>query len=413
MKKQLLSTSALVAAGLVALSTGAEAQTAPGSSPITMSLGGFMRQHFGYVDQDNVTGIGAPSSLTGKPAGIVQWSDTEIYFLGKTTLSNGIAIGVRVELEGNTSTDMIDESFLTMEGTFGTVHLGSTDNAAQKMVYTAPSAWSGGSYANAAGTPGAGGASGGFPSTGTGTGLTGTLAMGEDDSNLISYFTPRIEGFQLGYSYIPQLPQDDNVALNGGENYARGQAVGVNFVRNLAGVDVSLSAGYMKWNKPESTTLLNSATLKDPKAWTIGGQLGYAGFKVGGGYGKVKDFMVLSGSTPAGGTQASGTASAGNSGDGDAWEYGITYTFGPTTVGITGNSGRYQAQTANAAMDHQETWRLEGTYILGPGVNFTASLYQSDVKGEKGPQSNGVAPADFDGDNNKVTGIVAAVALSF
>jgi len=409
MKKQLLSTSALVAAGLVALSTGAEAQTAPGSSPITMSLGGFMRQHFGYVDQDDVLGLSSPATVTGKPAHVVQWSDTEIYFLGKTTLSNGIAIGVRVELEGNTSTDMIDESFMQIEGTFGTIHLGSTDNAAQKMVYTAPSAWTGGSYANGAGTPAAAGIAGMSP-TNTGTGLTGTLAMGEDDSNLISYFTPRIEGFQLGYSYIPQIQQDNNVALNAGASYGRGNSLGLNFVRNIAGVDVNLSAGYMQWKKPDNTAVFNTATLQDPKAWTVGGQLGYAGFKVGGGYGKVEDYMQIT-AAAAGATAAVGTTAT-NSGDGDAYEYGITYTFGPTTVGITGNSGRMQSTTTNPGMDHQETWRLEGSYVLGPGVSFTASLYQSEAKGERAANVQGTA-SGVDTDNNKVTGLVAAVALSF
>ena len=93
MKKILLGTTAIVAAGMIA------APSADAADKIKISVGGYMNQWFGYTTADDES---------GEYQGFNNVSDTEIFFTGMTTLDNGISFGVNVQLEGNTSGDQID-----------------------------------------------------------------------------------------------------------------------------------------------------------------------------------------------------------------------------------------------------------------------------------------------------------------
>jgi hypothetical protein len=419
MKKHLLSTSALVAAGMIAgTGTGmvagsgtAQAQTAPASSPIQITVGGYMRQFFGYADnQDRVSA--APtgnSTVTGKPAKLVSQMDTEIWFQGKTTLSNGISVAVRVELEGNTSNDMIDESFVAVEGAFGRLEMGSTDNASNKTLISAPAA-----------TPGTMTDAGIGPfhiQTIAGKGSVdphntfGAMAFHDDDSAKISYYTPRFEGFQLGISYIPEQTQDRAGPAYGtswsSSTYNRGIAAGVNFTRAFGAVNVAASLGGSQWKKPQSAAT-DTSTLQDPKSYGGGLQIGFAGFRVGGAYVNVKDHRLLAGSDIAGGNPSSTATLADFWAHGEAWDAGVTYTFGPAVVGFKYQNFKNRGQTAVLGDDKGDVYGLTGKYTLGPGVDVAALLYHAKVKGAGTTLANG-----NDADNNKSTGLVGGLLLSF
>ena len=126
MKKQLLTTTALVAAGVFAVSGAALAKKP------TLSVGGGIEQ---------IVGVGENSGdfATANPrVGFDQITDSEIHFNGAVTLDNGIKIKTRVELEGNTAGgdgggDTIDENWMRISGSFGEIRLGSGDGAAQAM----------------------------------------------------------------------------------------------------------------------------------------------------------------------------------------------------------------------------------------------------------------------------------------
>ena len=107
MKKHLLGTTALVAAGMFGLVDTAAAQTKV--MPIQVSVGGYMGEFVSYTSQDDRGGAAFNQKLTQ----FDQWSDKEIHFNGRTTLDNGLTVGFRIELEGNTdATDQIDESYM-------------------------------------------------------------------------------------------------------------------------------------------------------------------------------------------------------------------------------------------------------------------------------------------------------------
>ena len=95
MKKVLLGSTALVAAGMIA--------SAPASAKMKLSVGGYMEQWVGYVSQDDVG--------TADYSGVDVKSDSEVHFKGMTKLDNGMSVGVNMQLEGNGGGDTIDESY--------------------------------------------------------------------------------------------------------------------------------------------------------------------------------------------------------------------------------------------------------------------------------------------------------------
>jgi len=415
MKKQLLSTSALVAAGLMATAGAASAQTAPASSPIQITVGGYMYQFLSYTSQKDRTNgaAAAPATVTAKPTPVQVNNDSEIWFQGKTTLANGISVALRVELEGNTETDQIDESFGIVEGAFGRIEIGSTDNTAYKMSIHAPDAALGIAVA------GVQSYTSNLVANPTGSSILDTPInttlprMTDNDSEKISYFTPRFEGFQLGVSYVPELTQDrggiGGVRFNS-NTYHSGFTAGLNFTRAFGPIDIAASAGYVRFQKPNSTATVSNTTLSDPQGYLAGVQVGYAGFRVGGSYLKQKDFAAITAGQSGAATPMTGAGWTGATGqvlNGQWWDAGRTYTFGPAVVGITYAYGKNRGSTVGAVSgsDVIKGGAITGRYQLGPGVNVEASVFHFNV--------NGNATTASSTDKNNATGLMTGLLLNF
>jgi outer membrane protein OmpU len=397
MKKHLLGTTALVAAGLFGLVDTAAAQTKV--QPIQVSVGGYWGEFVSYTAQDDRGGAAFNQKLTK----FDEWSDKEIHFNGRTTLDNGLTIGFRLELEGNTdASDQIDETYMFIEGRFGRLELGALNNVQYRMGYNAPEAqtrpWSNEGnifnvLANNTGSPL-------FDST---LGTTRSRFF-DNDSEKLNYYTPRFEGFQLGVSYIPNSAQDRNGAPDPiSTAYSRGWAAAANFVRTFGAFDVAASAGYMTWQK---AAIGVTGSNDDPSQYNVGLQLGYAGFKVGGSYGKIKD-----GRSGASGTNAAAsTAGTGLNGvDGRAWDAGIMYSFGPAAVSLNyidgrNNDGNVVTGTSSGE-DKFTMLSLAGKYTLGPGVSLEANLWTAKLENNN---TGGLPSSD-----NKGTGGVVGVVLVF
>ena len=121
MKKNLLASTALVAAGVLA-ANGAFAQ----SQPISLSVGGYAERWVGFASfEEGTTDVND----------IDVQEDSEIIFSGSTTLDNGLTFGVNVQLEGQTAGDTIDETYIFVSGEFGEIMLGDEDSAAYAMHY--------------------------------------------------------------------------------------------------------------------------------------------------------------------------------------------------------------------------------------------------------------------------------------
>src|SRR6185437_14626404 len=128
MKKVLLATTALAAAGLFAGEAFAQAPAISSTGgPLRLGIGGYF-QAYGV--------LGFQSSDPGQPGAHTRNYDlkreAEVWFTGETKFDNGLIVGAQVELEASTCSDQIDESYLWFAGNWGRVLLGSTNAAAYK-----------------------------------------------------------------------------------------------------------------------------------------------------------------------------------------------------------------------------------------------------------------------------------------
>ena len=363
MKKQLLTTTALVAA--VAFAGSAMAASKP-----KLTLGGDTRKIIGVGENDS-----AFDNAAGERIGFDQHSDTEIHFKGSVTLDNGIKIKTSTQLEGNAAGgsgagDNIDENWMRISGGFGEVRLGSHDLAAQAMTTGYLGAWSTNVGLNVAfdttdwvSRP---------SSTNHAAGTVNRVDISSDAEG-ISYFTPRVSGFQAGISYMPSRREDVNNQreLKAGAD-TDGISLGVNFVKKMGGIGVGVAAGYATAN--EST-----ANLDDPELYAVGLRLDFQGFRVG------LSSMESEDQGTATNTAAQGTKT---------FEAGVRYTMGANMISATYVHTESTSRAANLDDDETETMWLGYQRTLGPGVVWTVNAIFADF--EDGAANPGAA-AENDG----------------
>jgi len=333
MKKSLLATTALAALGAVAV-----AGPAAAAEKISIGVGGYMEQWFGYAES---SASNVPGMSRKRDDGFDQKTDAEIHFKGETTLDNGLTIGVNVQLEaqsdegsaGNPRGDQIDEQYLYVEGSFGRFLMGSENSASYLMHYGIPSH----------GATLDSGDSTDWISGGDFT-MARTNGRGIDnDSEKITYFTPRFAGFQLGVSYVPQLNQDDDSnpsEIDGVRDDSF--AVGLNFNRSFNDFSVKASAGYQDFGDDDAVS-------GDLESYQFGLQLGYAGFVLAGTYGE-EDRAVDDEQETIG--------------------IGLSYASGPFGVSLA-----YIGAERDAIDDQQDAFELGAKYALGPGVDVKGSVF--------------------------------------
>jgi predicted porin len=332
MKKILLGSTALVAAA-------AFAAPASAAEKIKLGLGGYYQTAFVLIDED----VANTRTDSLKQEG-------EVYFTGETTLDTGITVGVMVQLEAYTTDDQVDEHYVYFDGGFGRVQLGAADSAAYLMHYSAPTAIAG----HGVDSPNF------FHATPPGThGIASnyTFLNTTSDANKLTYFTPRFAGFQLGLSYTPSLAGGlggssgsyGNLPDNTVGAQEKIVEIGANYVNSFGGIDVAISAGYLTGSLEQ-----DAAGFDDQEVFTLGTQIGFAGFTFGGGYQKNNLGVALDE-------------------DLEQWNVGLTYGFGPFTVGA---GYGYGSQTyVGGVEDELSTIEVGGTYEMGPGISLMAGYF--------------------------------------
>jgi outer membrane protein OmpU len=392
MKKLLMATTALAGAALVA--GGASAQTTSASEPIKLTLGGYF-QFYGAAGFQKV----GPGTAGADRHNFDIFRESEIHFKGETRLDNGLIIGVQVELEGESSVDQIDESYIWFQGDWGRVLLGSTNPAAYKLAVGYPTVDSNidgqqPNYQMWAGSP----AGTGLP---TGNGQVGDprlVAAGHPnpidnwvpntsgDSEKITYLSPRFAGFRGGISYTPDQTEGDQI---GGEPAARGGAgsgftannnpktwnnlvsAAINYENKLGPLDIQAAVGWERGFLEGAAVQgagLTGVTLKDRDAYQAGIDVGFAGFHVGGGY-FVDDNGIDATAT---GADASGRQ--------NTYGVGATYSLGPLTVGSTWLHSRRNREPVGQS-EKFDRILIGARYALGPGVDIRSSATYFDYKG--------------------------------
>ena len=355
MKNRLLTSTALVAAGLLT------APAAQAEDPIQLSVGGFMEQYFGYGSSD----IDDRDHFDQK-------SDSEIIFSGSTTLDNGIQFGVNVQLEGNSSGDQIDESFAFIEGDFGRILMGSENTAGYLMTVAAPNVGIGINTGDQADwVPISSDA--GF--TRAPLGATFVENAGVNDANRLTYFTPTFSGLQGGISYTPDAAEDDNTQPSENAAFHDGIDVGVKFRDIIAGFDIRAFARY-------GIASNDSAGGDDPSVMSTGMSLGYAGVTVGGSYANQDEAGVN---------------------EGQAFDIGISYETGPWGVSATYFQGEAEGDITASGDEEVSTLELAASYALGPGIKVIGSVGYNEFDDDN----------DGSDDSNDGYWVVSGIQLSF
>ena len=367
MKKLLYGTTALIAAG--ALASG----PAVGATKVKMGVGGYMQAFFVGVDQDDNAGDPGDDRRDHLVA-----REGEIIFNGTTTFDNGLKVGAQVQLEAETCGDQIDEGFIFFSGSWGRINIGSENSAAYLMHYSAPapSHWAHGLQSS------------NFMHAGPGTNAAGTgHAVGNfvhtapasltSDSEKITYFTPRLSGFQFGVSYTPERCQENNGGrVSGNEagcggSYSGAESdndgvpgeiieLGANYVGTLGGVSVNVSGSY-------GTNEGEGGGVKDTDESTLGANIGAAGFTVGAGWRHEEDI---------GGANI----------DSDDFTIGVRYASGPWGVGVQYTYA--EQDRALGGEDDFDGFEVGGSYTLGPGVLLSGGVQYLDWESETNNPAN-------------------------
>lgn len=363
MKKQLLTTTALVAAGVFTISGAALAQKP------SLSLGGSTEQIFGVGANDD-----AFDAVNGQRTGFDQQTDGEVHFNGAVTLDNGIKIRTRVELEGLSPQDdtagaesnitngapggtgdgdSIDEHWMRISGSFGEVRLGSGDAAAQAMTTGYLGTWATNVGQNLA-----------FDTTDwiQNTQTVSAVARVDlsSDAEHVSYFTPRFAGFQAGLSYIPSDNEEvNNQRALAGAGDSDGWSMGVNFDRKFGGIGVGVALGY-------ATERETTSAASDRDVWGLAGRVDFSGFRVAASW-VDREEQNIAGVTTGGGQGQ------------ETFEVGGRYIFGPNAVSVaylTAETDGSQAGGRNG--DEAEIVFLAYRRTLGPGVFWKVTAMFAD-----------------------------------
>jgi hypothetical protein len=372
MKKALLGTTALIAAGLAI----GDAYAADG---VKLSIGGRYMGAAGVL-------FGEDSDVSGfedTTRNYVFKQDVEVYFLGETVLDNGLTVGARVELEGQTSGDQIDAVFAYFSGGFGEIRFGDTGEAMAQLCYLVPSA----SAIFGADSPNFNFSNAGFFGYG---GTNGTCYGLDDKSTKVVYFSPNFAGFSFAASFTPDNTEDtrnfdgglgtrskiNGPATTGGLSPRGGQnsenlSVAANFTHDFNGVNLIVGGGGT-WSFDRENS--HADERHDYNAYA---QVGFAGFTIGGAFGYRQnrgadgsDDLIYGG---------------GITYNWDAWTVGFGYTHGTYELAQPGDSfvstdGTVLTTATSDVTDDSNIFALTASYALGPGIQIDGVLEYDDYQ---------------------------------
>ena len=260
--------------------------------------------------------------------GVESIDNAEFQLQPSITLDNGIRLAVNIQLESDNdgTGDYIDEGFVSITGSFGTVLLGDTDSAGLRMIYGSPSPdyslidgfddYDYQLYTGLLPVEGFRDTGSGF--VGFGNDFRSTLGTtyiendGDGEASRISYFTPRFSGVQVGISFARDDGSfDRNRTSDCNTQTCNFFDVGVNYVNSFDGFDVAISGRWGVADAPPSAT-------EDPNIAGFGINLDYGNIEIEARY-----------------AEQNGTRFS----DGKAYEIGGQYQAGKMTYALNYKHG--------------------------------------------------------------------------
>lgn len=367
MRRGMLGSSALVSAAL-ALGT---AQAADG---VTLTISGrYMGAAGGHLHED----FNDPSIREDDVRGYVFKQDVEVHFKGEATLDNGLVVGAKIELEGATSSDQIDEVFAYFRSArFGELRFGDTPEALSQLCYLVPSA--------AGELFGADSPFFNFSNAGiAGFAATNATCLAIDDKvTKVVYFTQPFTGFTFALSFAPDDTQDTRNTIDGagtrfntdvGQN-SENLSIAANYDRGVGGLSVVIGGG-ATWSFQREGTFpffdlngnlqfdlgepLCDAEVDERQSYRGHLILGYAGFTLGGAAAYRPDSNACFNNSDALVYGAGGTYAW------DAWAIGLGWTHGKYDIGLSPTA------------DEHDIIAFTAEYDIAPGISVDAVVEYS------------------------------------
>lgn len=392
MKKILLATTAL---GFFA------AGAANAEGPV-VTLGGFADFQVGSGNQESLfekqssTGVANNAETSIYARNLHTRTNTTVNFKVDGKADNGLGYGAYIEFnadksdnEGSNVDANTRKTFIYVESGFGRVETGAMGDAAQAMKVGAEtfaratggiagdSTWyvdlgngvisTGANYYVAPGLITAVGLPGEQNSGYSGGVIATDLHNDRANANKISYYTPRIQGVQAGISYTPDQGEVGNSvgfasASNGGTNFLDVWNAGLNYQGQYDAVTIAAAVtGEIGSAKDTGTT---AATIDDLQAYTVGLNVGYAGFTVGGSYANAPELGITK------------TLDASMS----YWTAGVAYEFGPFAASVTYFDSVVENGTTAGADEQFQNLSIGADYKLAPGLMpyIEVSFFETD-----------------------------------
>ncbi|MGI9435601.1 MAG: porin [Geminicoccaceae bacterium] len=312
-KQLLLSSTALV--GAIALAT-------PALADIEVTLSGQFEFGASFADKETID--------NGR--GYFFFMDSETVIRAEGASDSGINYAGKVELETDADIQNVnaDETAIYFWGGFGRAELGRDDGAADNMFLAGEDFQAG---------------TGGIDGDGANLDLPSVNDSG--DAAKITYFTPRIAGFQAGVSYLPDTGDEQNDSDNDPGDFEDFFEVGANYTGAFGGADVTLTAVGAFGSEEDDGNPAND--VGDRRDYGFGGGVEFGGFGVGAGY-VVQD----------------------EAGSGEGFTVGAKYGFGPANVSV----GYSRDNPDNA--DDVNVVAVSGDYGLFPGVTLKGDISFND-----------------------------------
>ncbi len=337
-KKALAITTALSAVGMLA------ANAAQAAEKPKLKISGYQETYFGVADTTTgTTSSGTPTytgGISNGAATLLQYG--EIRFLATGTTDAGMKWGVYFESAqddasgtGKKAKGGSDEANLILEGSWGKFQIGGQDGASDETQVAGMDLDLLGSNILAAYV------------RDTGDSLRGaadnTNIVDSSDDSKITYYTPRVSGFQGGISYIPSLGA---VGSNPGGSTSGGIESGIGYKGKVGSAKLDAAANYSQIGK--------SVTGRTIDGYAVGANVGFGAISVAAGYTKNNNWRS-------------------DRSDQNAWDFGLNYNGGKWEVSLIHLESKLNFDVGGDDKYHMSS--VQGAYNLGGGLTAALGLY--------------------------------------
>lgn len=319
---------------------GAIAIAAPAFADIEVTLSGQVEFGTSIADKE----------VLDNGRGYTFFMDSETKIQAEGAADNGINYSAKVELETDADNDggdvNADETVLAFWGGFGRIELGRDDGASDNMII--------GGEDFQAGT-------GGIDGDAANLNIGATTTNDSGDAAKVTYFTPRVAGFQLGASFAADTGDNETDSDDDAGDFDDFFEVGANYTRSFGGADVTIAAstaqgkaerGLEDADDDGEVDDIIQGDLADREDYSIGVGANFQGFGAGVGY-TIKE----------------------DADEGDGFTIGATYGFGPANV-----SAGYSQANPDTNID-SKVLAFAADYKLFPGVKMKGDIAFNDTDG--------------------------------